>query len=190
MNITNRIKRDIDIYNGITPDNKTITPSTFSIFTTLKMIFIFMIIILVIWYFYHTHISFKNITKIWDGFVTFINNGIAYVSKLFRSGKQPDKSQEATPTLTTDTNNKLPDIQQQKHSKELDTIKTALDSNALKYIATTEQTDNKDDIPGWCYIGKDTAGLGVCVRTNDESLCESNLFYKKEESCINQSSNE
>lgn len=206
MNITKRIHRDIDIYNGVTPQPE-VTPS-FSIFTytNLKIIVILLVIILVIRYIYTIHLSTKDYKKtldivvkfiksVWNNFISFINKGIHSMPALYgdeeatKSQKQKQTQSKSGSSATNDTTTpsaQLSQQQQQNKSKELDTIKTALDTNALKYVVTREETKPADDIPGWCYIGKDISGVRVCAKANNESLCESNLFYQKEEQCINQ----
>jgi len=194
MDISNRIKRDIDIYNGVTPANNISPPSSFNIFTlsNLRIVLIILLIIFIIFYLYNANFSINDykpiidniinyIKKIWTDFITFIKSG-----KLNNTNNSNKTTSQPSLTNTNQNNNNtLQDIPQNK--KALDAIKTALDTNSSKYIATIEETNNNtDEIPGWCYIGKDSFGAGVCAQTTNESLCASNLFYQKEEKCINQ----
>ena len=84
MDITKRVKRDIDIYNGITPEQNI---SSFSLFnyTNLKIFLIVSILIFSIWFFYNTNYTisdhpepFKKIINVlklwWNDIITFFNN--------------------------------------------------------------------------------------------------------------------
>lgn len=194
MNITNRIKRDIDIYNGqpTLPDMPS-SYSAFSIFTTtnLKIVAILGVFLLIIFYLYNTNLyindyqsMFKKVIDIiktrWNNLLMFINKSTNKITSSLYG--DTDKKKIESPKNTINAVQNRP-----QQSQELDTIKSALDTNALKYIATTEQQPmNADDIPGWCYIGKNTADIRVCAKTTNENLCESNMFYQKEEQCTNQ----
>jgi len=190
MNITNRIKRDIDIYNGVTPA-KDISPS-YNIFTlsNLRIILTICLIIFIIFYLYNSNLSIDDyktiinniinyIKKLWNDFILFINDKILNKN----TTKSTSQIQQETKQQEPQYKDNLQDIPQDKNA--LNTIKTALDINSLKYIATTEDTnENKDDIPGWCYIGKNMSGVNVCAQANNASLCESNLFYENQEQCV------
>lgn len=229
MNITKRIKRDIDIYNGVTTETTTSSllsssssalsssaSSSFSIFSNFKMVVILLIVLFIIWYVYNNaDLSTKDYKKtmndiityiksLWNKLIAMINKGIHSMPSLYgddsdlddddKNKSQQKQKQQKQPTTQENKSTKSQYTSQQypnqpSNLKELDTIKTALDTNALTYIATTEESNKKeDDIPGWCYIGKDNSGVGVCFQTNNKNLCESNLFYDKQEQCINQSS--
>jgi len=226
MNITKRIKRDIDIYNGVTPETTTSSllsssssalssseSSSFSIFSNFKMVVILLIVLFIIWYVYkNADLSTKDYKKtmndiityiksLWNKLINMINKGIHSMPSLYgddsdldEDDKNKSQKQQKQPTTQEQKSNNTQYTSQQYPNhpgnlKELDTIKTALDTNALTYIATTEESNKKeDDIPGWCYIGKDNSGVGVCFQTNNKNLCESNLFYDKQEQCINHSS--
>jgi hypothetical protein len=192
MNITNQIKTDIEAYNGITQipnvksSNISIPSSTsYNIFTygTLKILLLIILILLIVWSIYNTKISTTEynttITSIvdyikltWNNLINFINT--IQINNTTKSSQKINTNKDYTVT----THDNIPEIPAK------DTIKAALDVNALKYTATVEQTD-QTDIPGWCYIGKDTSGFGVCVQSNNSNLCESNMYFDTEEKCVN-----
>ena len=197
MNITNQIKKDIEAYNGI-KQSPNITsnsintssssfPATYTIFTygTLKIVVIIILISLIAWYMYNTNISMTEYnTKItsfvdymkliWNNMMTFINN--IRFNNNSKTGSEPVNTTKDYNVVVA--RNNIPEIPAK------DVIKTALDVNALKYIATVEKSD-KSDIPGWCYIGKENSGFGVCVQSNNSNLCESNMYFDTEDKCVN-----
>ena len=193
MNITNQIKTDIAAYNGIT-QTPNVTSSTssipsstsYNIFTygTLKILLLIILILLIVWSIYNTKISTREynttITSIVDYIKLTWNNLINFINTRQINETTPKSSQKINTNkdYTVTTHDNIPEI------PATDTIKAALDVNALKYTATVEQTD-QTDIPGWCYIGKDTSGFGVCVQSNNSNLCESNMYFDTESKCVN-----
>ena len=210
MNITNKIRKDIELYNGIpatqptTSTNmlgSTTVSSSYTIFTygTLKIFLLIILILLILWWLYHLNISMNTsntsmnnynntITSIMNNIKSTWNNIIQYI-KSITSSKKTTKSSTTTTTTPSSSGGGQPTahvyIKPEIASK--DAIKTALDANALKYTMTVENKDNNtNEVPGWCYIGKDPSGFGVCVQSNNANLCESNMFYDTEDKCINQ----
>ncbi len=215
MNITNKIRKDIELYNGI-PATQTTTTSTnmlgsttvsssYTIFTygTLKIILLIILILLILWSVYNSNISmnttnismnnYNNTIKyILDNIKSTWNKIIQYIKSITSFKKTTSSSSTSTSTTnsnssTSSNSGQTAHVYIKPEIASKDAIKTALDANALKYTMTVENKDNNtNEVPGWCYIGKDPSGFGVCVQSNNSNLCESNMFYDTEEKCINQ----
>ena len=191
MDISNRITRDINIYNGtplasVNIPNLSMPPIPDMSYGYIKIIVGVILIILLIWYLYNSNISNKPV-------MNMINNIILETKTIFKNiftdNDDSDKNKLSTKQETSEKKKETP--VENTNDKSTNAIHTALNYNTPKYVVSKDdiQEDdanspiqNSSGIPGWCYIGNEQ-NYGVCSQVSDNTLCESGQMYKSNDDC-------